>query len=72
MNYAAHRHITIVPEIEMPGHAQAVLAAYPEFGCTNKKLKVLTTWGVSENVLCPKEETFAFLEENVTISYNFV
>lgn len=64
--YAAERFITIVPEIEMPGHAQAVLAAYPELGCTGERLEVLQKWGVSDNVYCPKEETFAFLEDVLT------
>jgi hexosaminidase len=64
--YAAERFITVVPEIEMPGHAQAAIAAYPEFGCTDEQLEVLQKWGVSENVYCPKEETFAFLEDVLT------
>ena len=46
----------------MPGHAQAAIAAYPELGCLDEKLEVLTTWGVSDNVFCPTEETFVFLE----------
>ncbi|HLF65259.1 MAG TPA: family 20 glycosylhydrolase [Saprospiraceae bacterium] len=64
--YAAERHITIVPEIEMPGHSQAVLAAYPEFGCTNNKIEVRKVWSISEDVLCPKEETFKFIEDVLT------
>ena len=66
INYAADRFITVIPEIELPGHAQAALAAYPEFGCTGEQLEVLQKWGVSENVYCPKEETFAFLEDILT------
>lgn len=62
--YAAARYITIVPEIEMPGHAQAALAAYPWLGCFNDTLKPWTLWGVSENVYCAgKESTFKFLED---------
>jgi hexosaminidase len=61
--YAAGRHITIVPEIEMPGHSQAAIAAYPELGCTSAKLEVATRWGVIENILNPSERTFAFLED---------
>lgn len=62
--YAAARHITIVPEIEMPGHAQAALAAYPWLGCFNDTLKPWRLWGVSENVYCAgKESTFKFLED---------
>ncbi|MCG9894701.1 MAG: family 20 glycosylhydrolase, partial [Fimbriimonadaceae bacterium] len=61
--YAAARHIRVIPEIEMPGHAQAALAAYPEFGNTGEKIEVWTTWGVSENVFGVQEETFKFLFE---------
>ena len=61
--YAAARHITVIPEIEMPGHAQAALAAYPQFACTPGPFEVWTNWGVSENIFCPKEETFAFLDD---------
>ena len=61
--YAQERFITVIPEIEMPGHSQAVIAAYPEFGCTDKQVEVATKWGVFENILCPKEETFQFLED---------
>ncbi len=62
IQYAAARHITIIPEIEMPGHAQAVLAAYPELSCTGGKFEVGETWGVYKDVFCPKEETFTFLQ----------
>lgn len=55
-------HITIVPEIEMPGHALAMLAAYPELGCTSGPFSVSKTWGVFDDVLCPREETFTFLD----------
>lgn len=62
--YAAARHVTIVPEIEMPGHAQAAIAAYPWLGCFGDTLKVWPLWGVSENVYCAgKESTFQFLED---------
>ncbi len=55
--------ITVVPEIEMPGHARAALAAYPDLGCTTDSLPVPSTWGVFSDVLCPgKESTFTFLE----------
>ncbi|TGD57385.1 beta-N-acetylhexosaminidase [Flavobacterium humi] len=60
--YAAERHITVVPEIEMPGHAQAALAAYPELSCTGGPFEVSRKWGVLEDIFCPKEETFEFLE----------
>ncbi len=65
--YAQKKYITIIPEIEMPGHAQAVLAAYPEFGCNQDKIyNVWTSWGVSYDVFCPREETFTFLENVLT------
>lgn len=64
--YAQKRHITIVPEIEMPGHSQAALAAYPEFSCTGGPFEVAKIWGVLEDVYCPKEETFTFLEDVLT------
>ena len=64
--YAKERHITIVPEIEMPGHALAALAAYPEFSCTGGPFQVGKTWGVLEDVFCPKDETFTFLKNVLT------
>ena len=61
--YAASKYITIIPEIEMPGHALAALASYPELSCdTTKKHEVGTTWGVFDQVFCPSETTFKFLE----------
>ncbi len=63
VQYAAERHITIVPEIEMPGHAQAVIAAYPELGCTGRPVEVRRRWGISEDIYNPKEETFCFLQD---------
>nr|WP_321453317.1 family 20 glycosylhydrolase [uncultured Carboxylicivirga sp.] len=61
--YADARHITVVPEIELPGHALAALAAYPEYSCTGGPFQVRNTWGVEPNVFCAgKEETFTFLE----------
>jgi hexosaminidase len=60
--YAALRGVTIIPEIEMPGHALAALSAYPELACTPGPFKAATTWGVFDDVFCPNEETFTFLE----------
>jgi len=60
--YAAARHITIVPEIDMPGHIQAAIAAYPEFGCTNLPVKVKTEWGFSLQLLSPEEKTIEFCQ----------
>jgi hexosaminidase len=61
--YATERHITVVPEIEMPGHSLAALAAYPQLSCKGGHFEVGTTWGVYDDVYCPKEETFKFLED---------
>ncbi|PAC33234.1 beta-N-acetylhexosaminidase [Flectobacillus sp. BAB-3569] len=65
--YAKAKFVNVIPEIEMPGHSQAVLAAYPEFGCNPDKIyQTATDWGVYEDVLCPREETFQFLENVLT------
>ncbi len=61
--YAQSRFVTVIPEIELPGHSQAAIAAYPELGCTGVQVEVATKWGVFEDIYCPKEETFAFLED---------
>lgn len=63
VQYAADRHITVVPEIEMPGHALAALAAHPEFSCTGGPFEVARGWGVFDDVFCAKQETFQFLED---------
>jgi hexosaminidase len=64
VEYARNRFVTIIPEIELPGHSQAALAAYPNLGCTGGPYEVATTWGVFENVYCAgKEETFQFLQD---------
>ncbi|MER7717252.1 beta-N-acetylhexosaminidase [Streptomyces flaveolus] len=64
--YAAERHITVVPEIDVPGHSQAAIAAYPELGNTDvvdtAALTVWDTWGVCENVLAPTDGTLRFYE----------
>ncbi|MFF7263531.1 beta-N-acetylhexosaminidase [Streptomyces sp. NPDC008159] len=64
--YAAERHITVVPEIDIPGHSQAAIAAYPELGNTDvvdtASLTVWDTWGVNENVLAPTDNTLRFYE----------
>jgi hexosaminidase len=63
VRYAAARHVNIVPEIEMPGHATAAIAAYPELGCEpGKPLRVAETFGVWTSVFCPTETTFTFLQ----------
>ena len=64
VQYAADRFITVVPEIEMPGHSSAALAAYPELGCTGGPYQVQKSWGVFKDVYCAgKEETFRFLQD---------
>jgi hexosaminidase len=67
--YAAARHVTVVPEIEIPGHAAAAITAYPELGNTDVpgyKPHVYTIWGVHPYTFAPKPETFAFLEDVLT------
>ena len=67
VEYAKVRGVTIVPEIEMPGHAMAALAAYPEYGCTGGPYKVRTTWGVEEHLLCAgNDSVFQFVEDILT------
>ncbi|MBM3452406.1 MAG: beta-N-acetylhexosaminidase [Bacteroidetes bacterium] len=61
--YAASKYITIVPEIEMPGHSRAALAAYPEYSCTGKELCVEGLWGVFDDIFCSKDETISFLQK---------
>jgi len=61
--YAKQNHITVVPEIEMPGHATAALAAYPEYSCTGGPFDVGTKWGVLDDVFCPNENTLRFLKD---------
>ena len=60
--YAQKRYVTIVPEIEMPGHSVAILAAYPELACQPGPYDVWTMWGVNEDIVCPTEPTFQFFE----------
>lgn len=64
--YAAERHITVVPEIDVPGHSQAAIAAYPELGNTDvidtSALTVWDTWGINPNVLAPTDNTLRFYE----------
>ena len=64
--FAAAHNVTIIPEIEMPGHAQAAISAYPELGCTGEQVAVATKWGVFENIYCPNQKTFSFLEDVLT------
>jgi len=62
--YARSRYITIEPEIEMPGHSSALLAAYPELSCSGEKVAVSNIWGIHRNALCPgKEGVYVFLDQ---------
>ncbi len=79
VKYAADRYITIIPEIEMPGHSSAAIAAYPQLSCfpdedtkypaecvwagPTKGKQVQQTWGVFEDVFCPSDYTFNFLQD---------
>jgi hexosaminidase len=62
IQYASDRYIEIIPEIEMPGHAKAAIAAYPWLGVTGEKVEVMKEWGISPYIYMPSEETFGFLE----------
>lgn len=64
--YAAQRHITVVPEIELPGHAQAAIASYPELGVTGKRPAVSPDWGVHTWLFNTDDATFTFLENVLT------
>lgn len=67
VEYASRRYVNIIPEIEMPGHAQAALASYPNLSCTGGPFEVWTKWGVSEEIFCAgNEEVFTFLEDVLT------
>ncbi|MDR3095040.1 MAG: beta-N-acetylhexosaminidase [Bacteroidales bacterium] len=61
--YAKTKFITVIPEIELPGHAMAALAAYPEFSCTGGPFEVSGLWGIFNDVYCPKDITFQFWED---------
>jgi hexosaminidase len=64
VEYARLRNVTVVPEIEMPGHSQAAIAAYPELGCTGDSVPVATQWGVMKEIYCAgNPRTFTFLED---------
>ena len=63
VKYAADRYITVIPEIELPGHAVAALTSYPWLGCKGEGYEVRRRWGISKEVFCPgKETTFEFLQ----------
>src|SRR5262249_50473527 len=60
--YAQDRNVTVVPEIEMPGHSQAAVASYPELGNTGKPVPVATGWGVHEDILNAEDSTIQFFQ----------
>lgn len=63
VDYARERYITVIPEIDMPGHMLAALKAYPEMGCTGGPYEVWTEWGVADDVLCAgNDKTFEFID----------
>jgi hexosaminidase len=67
VQYAEARHITVIPEIELPGHAQAALAAYPQYSCIEKGIEVVNDWGVFKEIYCAgNDSTFLFLENILT------
>ena len=67
VRYAEERFVTIIPEIDLPGHMVAALASYPHLGCTGEGYKVRVSWGISEDVMCVgKESTFEFIEDVLT------
>lgn len=66
VTYAEERQINIIPEIDIPGHSQAAIAAYPELGCTNEPVEVRKTWGISEIILNPEQSTIDFYKDVFT------
>jgi hexosaminidase len=66
VTYAQERHVTIIPEIDLPGHSLAAIAAYPELGATGEQYEVGTKWGIFPQIYAPTEETFTFLENVLT------
>ncbi|MEI8271763.1 MAG: beta-N-acetylhexosaminidase [Paludibacter sp.] len=61
--YAKKRNVTIIPEIELPGHAMAALSAYPELSCSGGPFEVVGRWGVFQDIYCSREETILFLQD---------
>ena len=63
VQYAQNKFITVIPEIEMPGHSRAVLAAYPEYSCTQKQQNVPGLWGIFDDIFCSKPESIKFIKD---------
>jgi len=66
LNYATERFVTVIPEIEMPGHSTAALTAYPEYGCHPGPYEVPVSWGIKKDIYSPSDATFSFLEDVLT------
>jgi hexosaminidase len=67
VDYAEERHVTVIPEIELPGHSQAAIAAYPHLSCTGKQVEVANDWGVFKEIYCAgNDSVFIFLEDVIT------
>lgn len=67
VDYAAQHYITVIPEIDLPGHMQAALAGYPHLGCTGGPYEVWTMWGISDNVLCAgNDSVLTFIDDVLT------
>ena len=66
VTYASERFITIIPEIDLPGHTSSLIAAYPEYGSSDKNIGVKTIWGIQEDIIKPNENTFNFLKDVFT------
>tara|TARA_B100001750_G_scaffold62187_1_gene49437 strand:+ start:3761 stop:5560 length:1800 start_codon:yes stop_codon:yes gene_type:complete len=64
--YASEKFITIIPEIDLPGHTSSLIAAYPEYGSSDKNIGVKTIWGIQEDIIKPNENTFNFLKDVFT------
>jgi len=63
VNYAKEKFVEVIPEIDMPGHTSALIAAYPEFGSSDKNIGVKKIWGVQKDILKPTENTFKFIND---------
>lgn len=63
VKYANDRFVDVIPEIDMPGHTSALIAAYPEYGTSSEKVDVKKIWGVHDEILKPTDETFKFIED---------
>lgn len=66
VRYAQSKYVNVIPEIELPGHSLAALKAYPEYGCSGGPYEAATKWGIFEDIYCPYEKTFSFLEDILT------